>query len=110
MGGITPHFDYRTLTSCHFCLSSRNPSLVCSFLDCSHHRPDPYHQAADMGTIAVAGDGVALYYGAIILLVLAWITFTMRVGVRIWRKAFGMDDCFMLVGIVRSQSVRYGKD
>jgi hypothetical protein len=53
-----------------------------------------------MGTVAVGGDGVALLYCAIILLVLTWITFFMRVGVRVWRKAFGMDDYFMLVGIV----------
>lgn len=53
-----------------------------------------------MTTIEVAGDGVALFYGAIILLVLSWVTFTMRAGVRIWRKAFGVDDIFMLIGIV----------
>jgi hypothetical protein len=39
-----------------------------------------------MTTVAVAGDGVALLYCAIILLVLSWITFLMRVGVRLWRK------------------------
>ena len=54
-----------------------------------------------MGTVEVAGDGVALYYDAIILLVLTWVVFSMRVGVRIWRKAFGMDDSLMLIGIVR---------
>jgi hypothetical protein len=53
-----------------------------------------------MSTIEVAGDGVALLYGAIILLVLSWVTFTMRAGVRLWRKAFGLDDYIMLVGIV----------
>ncbi|KAF1846784.1 uncharacterized protein K460DRAFT_367531 [Cucurbitaria berberidis CBS 394.84] len=53
-----------------------------------------------MGTVEVAGDGMALYYGAIILLVLSWIIFSMRVGVRIWRKAFGMDDYLMSVGII----------
>jgi hypothetical protein len=53
-----------------------------------------------MGTVAVAGDGVALLYCAIVLLVLTWIVFSMRVGVRLWRKAFGMDDLFMLLGIV----------
>ncbi|PSN59575.1 hypothetical protein BS50DRAFT_614559 [Corynespora cassiicola Philippines] len=53
-----------------------------------------------MGTVAVAGDGVALLYGAIILLTLSWVVFTMRVGVRVWRKAFGMDDYLMVVGIV----------
>lgn len=53
-----------------------------------------------MTTVEPAGDGVALLYGAIILLVLSWIVFCMRVGVRIWRKAFGMDDYFMLAGII----------
>ena len=57
--------------------------------------------AASMGTVAVAGDGVALLYCAIVLLVLTWIIFCMRVGVRIWRKAWGMDDNWMLVGVVR---------
>ena len=54
-----------------------------------------------MGTVEVAGDGVALYYGAIVLLVLSLVVFPMRVGVRIWRKAWGMDDYFMLTGVVR---------
>ncbi|KAF2028483.1 hypothetical protein EK21DRAFT_90611 [Setomelanomma holmii] len=53
-----------------------------------------------MTTVDVAGDGVALYYGAIVLLVLSWVIFPMRVGVRIWRKAWGMDDYFMLIGTV----------
>jgi hypothetical protein len=44
---------------------------------------------------------VALYYGAIVLLALTWVFFSMRLGVRIWRKAFGMDDWLMLVGSVR---------
>ncbi|KAH9863703.1 hypothetical protein J1614_009635 [Plenodomus biglobosus] len=51
-------------------------------------------------TIEVAGDGVALLYGAIILLVLSWLVFCMRVGVRVWRKAFGLDDHLMFVGIL----------
>ncbi|KAF1830719.1 hypothetical protein BDW02DRAFT_88146 [Decorospora gaudefroyi] len=53
-----------------------------------------------MSTVEVAGDGVALLYGAIILLVLSWIIFSMRIGVRIWRKAWGMDDYLMFTGIV----------
>jgi hypothetical protein len=57
-------------------------------------------------TIPVAGDGVALWYGAIVLLVLSWVTFTMRMGVRVWRKAFGWDDGFMLIGIVCVQNLR----
>jgi hypothetical protein len=58
--------------------------------------------SADVATVQVAGDGVALWHGAIILLVLSWIIFSMRVGVRVWRKAFGLDDSFMLAGIVSS--------
>lgn len=49
---------------------------------------------------AIAGDGATLFYGAIIFLALSWIFFLMRVGVRVWRKAWGLDDYFMLVGIV----------
>lgn len=56
-----------------------------------------------MTTVEVARDGVALLYCAIILLVLSWIVFSMRVGVRMWRKAWGMDDYFMLVGTVSAQ-------
>jgi hypothetical protein len=62
-----------------------------------------------MTTIEVAGDGVALFYGAIILLVLSWVTFTMRAGVRLWRKALGVDDYFMLIGIVSSPALDEGK-
>lgn len=61
-----------------------------------------------MTTIEVAGDGVALFYGAIILLVLSWVTFTMRAGVRLWRKALGVDDYFMLIGIVSSPALDEG--
>jgi hypothetical protein len=56
-----------------------------------------------MATVEVARDGVALLYCAIILLVLSWIVFSMRVGVRIWRKAWGMDDYLMLVGTASTQ-------
>lgn len=51
-------------------------------------------------TIPVAGDGVPLLYAAIILLVLSWITVSMRVCVRIWRKVLGLDDYLMGVGLV----------
>lgn len=54
-----------------------------------------------MGTVDVDGDGVTLLYGAIVLLVMSWTIFSMRVGVRVWRKAFGMDDYLMSTGIVR---------
>ena len=53
-----------------------------------------------MGSVNVAGDGVALLYCSIILLVLSWITVAMRVGVRIWRKVLGMDDYIMILGLV----------
>lgn len=46
---------------------------------------------------------MALLYAAIILLVLAWITVSMRVCVRIWRKVFGMDDYLMVAGLVCCQ-------
>lgn len=53
-----------------------------------------------MGTVSVAGDGVALLYCAIILLVLSWITVSLRVCVRVWRKVLGMDDFLMMIGLV----------
>ncbi|KAF3043681.1 hypothetical protein E8E12_006435 [Didymella heteroderae] len=53
-----------------------------------------------MSTVAVAGDGIALLYAAIILLVLTWVTVSMRVCVRVWRKVLGMDDYLMVVGLV----------
>lgn len=53
-----------------------------------------------MSTVAVGGDGVALLYAAIILLVLTWITVSMRVCVRLWRKVLGADDYLMIVGLV----------
>lgn len=43
---------------------------------------------------------MALLYAAIILLVLTWVTVSMRVCVRIWRKVLGMDDHLMVVGLV----------
>lgn len=54
-----------------------------------------------MSTVAVAGDGVELFFAAIILLVLTWITVLMRIGVRVWRKVFGADDYLMVAGQVR---------
>ena len=56
-------------------------------------------------TVPVAGDGVALLYCAIILLVLTWVVFSLRVGVRLWRKVFGTDDYLMLVGQVSEHSL-----
>ncbi|XPS77413.1 hypothetical protein M3J09_009439 [Ascochyta lentis] len=51
-------------------------------------------------TVPVGGDGTALLYASIILLVLSWITVSMRVCVRVWRKILGMDDYLMLIGLV----------
>jgi hypothetical protein len=61
---------------------------------------------ADVATVPVAGDGVPLLYAAIVLLVLSWTVYCMRVGVRVWRKAFGLDDIMMLIGIVSCSTDR----
>ncbi|KAH8701912.1 hypothetical protein BGW36DRAFT_356056 [Talaromyces proteolyticus] len=47
-----------------------------------------------------AGDGVPLFYTSIILLALGWFVYVLRVGVRIWRKALGVDDMLMLMGLL----------
>lgn len=47
------------------------------------------------------GDGIALLFTSIILLALSWVTFVTRVGVRTWKKALGMDDLAMAIGLVR---------
>ena len=60
-----------------------------------------------MSSVAVAGDGVALLYAAIILLVLTWTTVSMRVCVRVWRKVLGMDDYLMVAGLVCYQGPKY---
>ena len=52
-----------------------------------------------------AGDGVLLFYASILLLALSWLTFITRLGVRIWRKASGLDDLLMFIGLVRVQPV-----
>lgn len=46
------------------------------------------------------GDGIALLYISIVLLALSWVTFAARVGVRQWKKALGMDDMAMAIGLV----------
>lgn len=61
-------------------------------------------------TVEVAGDGVALLYAAIILLTLTWITVSMRVCVRIWRKVLGMDDFLMVVGLGNSRCSCCGQE
>ena len=57
-------------------------------------------------TVAVAGDGVALLHAAIILLVLTWVTVSIRMCVRIWRKVVGMDDYLMVAGLVCIHSIK----
>ncbi len=56
-------------------------------------------------TVAVAGDGVELLHAAIILLALTWVTVSIRVCVRLWRKVLGMDDYLMVVGLVCLHSI-----
>ncbi|KAH6611915.1 hypothetical protein C7974DRAFT_87346 [Boeremia exigua] len=51
-----------------------------------------------MATVEVAGDGVALLYAAIVLLIITWITVFLRICVRVGRKVFGADDYLMVAG------------
>ncbi|CZR65919.1 related to integral membrane protein [Phialocephala subalpina] len=53
-----------------------------------------------MVTVQPKGDGVALLYTSILLLALSWATFATRLGVRIWRKALGLDDYAMFLGLL----------
>ncbi|KAF7860300.1 hypothetical protein EAF04_008428 [Stromatinia cepivora] len=48
----------------------------------------------------IAGDGVALFWTSVMLLVLCWITFALRAGVRVWRKIWGVDDIVMMIGLL----------
>ncbi|PNP45070.1 hypothetical protein TGAM01_v206827 [Trichoderma gamsii] len=47
-----------------------------------------------------AGDGVQLLYASIVLLVLTWLTFILRMSVRVWRNASGWDDILMFIGLL----------
>ncbi|EEA25217.1 hypothetical protein TMatcc_006559 [Talaromyces marneffei ATCC 18224] len=47
-----------------------------------------------------AGDGVPLLYTSIVLLSVSWTVFVLRVGVRLWRKALGLDDYLMFCGLL----------
>ncbi|KAK7995325.1 hypothetical protein PG990_014098 [Apiospora arundinis] len=47
----------------------------------------------------VAGEGVPLLYLTIVFLILSWVTFVTRVGVRRWIDAFGSDDWLMGGGL-----------
>lgn len=60
-----------------------------------------------MVTVSPRGDGIALLYTSIVFLALSWLTFTTRIVVRVWRKALGLDDYAMLIGLVRSTSVSF---
>lgn len=50
--------------------------------------------------VAPAGVGVSLLYVTILMLVLSWVVFAARIGVRIWIKAFGLDDWLMGAGLI----------
>jgi hypothetical protein len=65
--------------------------------------------AANMTAAPVAGSGVALLYAAIILLVLTWVTFVLRIWVRVARKTWGSDDYLMLIGLVWSPTQQSDK-
>ncbi|KAG4442366.1 hypothetical protein IFR05_002144 [Cadophora sp. M221] len=53
-----------------------------------------------MVTVDPKGDGIALLCTSIVFLVIAWLTFVARVAVRVWRKALGLDDHAMAIGLV----------
>lgn len=53
--------------------------------------------------VKVAGEGVPLLYLTIVFLILSWLTFVVRVGVRRWINAFGSDDWLMAGGLVCPQ-------
>ncbi|KAM0239477.1 hypothetical protein ACHAP5_008333 [Fusarium lateritium] len=48
----------------------------------------------------MAGDGVPLFYIAIVMLTLSWIFATARIGVRRWKKNLGLDDWLMFAGLI----------
>ncbi|RYP06129.1 hypothetical protein DL764_003351 [Monosporascus ibericus] len=50
--------------------------------------------------VAPAGVGVSLLHVTIVMLALSWVVFATRTGVRIWIKAFGVDDWLMGAGLV----------
>ncbi|KAF8849496.1 hypothetical protein BDZ45DRAFT_809889 [Acephala macrosclerotiorum] len=53
-----------------------------------------------MVTVSPRDDGIALLYTSIVFLALSWLTFITRVVVRVWRKALGLDDFAMLIGLL----------
>ncbi|PQE34083.1 cation-transporting atpase 4 protein [Rutstroemia sp. NJR-2017a WRK4] len=46
------------------------------------------------------GDAVALLYTSILLLVISWLVFIARAGVRRWKKIWGVDDIVMFIGLL----------
>ncbi len=50
----------------------------------------------------VKGDGVPSLYVAIIMMSLCWIIMIMRLGVRQYLHALGLDDLLMFIGLVRA--------
>ncbi|KAL3421925.1 hypothetical protein PVAG01_06081 [Phlyctema vagabunda] len=46
------------------------------------------------------GDGITLFYASILLMTFSWVIYSTRVGVRIWRKALGVDDLLMFIGLL----------
>ncbi|RYO88452.1 hypothetical protein DL762_003746 [Monosporascus cannonballus] len=50
--------------------------------------------------VTPAGVGVSLLYVTVVMLVLSWVVFTARTGIRMWIKAFGVDDWLMGAGLI----------
>ncbi|KAF5002378.1 hypothetical protein FGRMN_390 [Fusarium graminum] len=48
----------------------------------------------------LAGEGVPLFYITIVMLTLSWLFASARLGVRIWKRNFGLDDWLMFVGLI----------
>lgn len=80
------------------------PSLLAAAsLFCLLCKPSAFHSRFWLSmsiTVPVAGDGSALLYCVIVLLVLTSFIFVLRIGVRVWRKSWGTDGYLMLTGVV----------
>ncbi|KAK8079035.1 hypothetical protein PG994_002842 [Apiospora phragmitis] len=53
-----------------------------------------------LSMVNVAGEGAPLLYITIVFLVLSWLTFVIRVGVRRWIRGFGTDDWLLGGGLI----------
>lgn len=53
------------------------------------------------------GTGLTLLYVSSVLMALSWLTVLARLSVRRWLKpeAMGLDDYFMVIGLVRASKV-----